>query len=307
MYRIAGTLPAKRWWASAMVFLTLALAASAQQSSQQVPAAWQPVEQALGRTGQMQADGVLRFSMPRSNLKVTIDGLDIQPGFALTSWAAFRKLGTATMVAGDLVLLEPEVPAVMSTILEGGMEASALHNHLLNETPALMYMHVRGHGDAVAMAKTLRDALAMTSTPEPGTPTVSLSQPFHLNPEPIGQILGYQGRMNNGVLQFSIPRSDQITESGNEVPPAMGVATAINFQPTGDGRAAVTGDFVLVASEVNPVMQALRQNNIVVTAVHNHMLEESPRLFFMHFWADGPPEMLAHGLRAALDKTASRR
>jgi hypothetical protein len=302
MYRIAGILPARRLWAFAMVFL--ALAASAQQSSQPVPAAWHPVEQALGRTGQMQADGGIRFSMPRSNLQATVDGIPLQPAFALTSWAAFRKAGTTTMVMGDLVLLEAEVPAVMSSIIQGGMEISALHNHLLNSIPALMYMHIRGNGDGVAMAKTLHDALSLTSTPDPDTPTVSIPQPFNLNSEQIGQILGYQGKVNNGVLQFSVPRSEKITEHGNEIPPAMGVATAINFEPTGEGRAAITGDFVLIASEVNPVIQALRQNGIVVTAIHNHMLDENPRLFFMHFWADGPSDMLARGLRAALDKTA---
>jgi hypothetical protein len=210
-------------------------------------------------------------------------------------------------VTGDLVLLETEVPAVMSKLVEGGIEVSALHNHLLNETPSIMYMHIHGNGDAVALAKTLHDAVSLTSTPEPGTPAAGSPPQFDLDAQQIGKVLGYQGNVNGPVLQFSIPRSEKITEHGMEVPPSLGVATAINFQPTGNGRAAITGDFVLLASEVNPVIRTLRENSIVVTALHNHMLEENPRLFFMHFWAEGDPARLARGLRAALDKTASRR
>jgi hypothetical protein len=182
------------------------------------------------------------------------------------------------------------------------MQVTALHNHLLDAHPSLMYMHIYGSGDAAQMAQTVRHAVSLTSTPEPGTPTLPAKQPFNLDTQQLSGILGVEGKVNNGILQFSIPRPEKITEHGAEVPSAMGVASGINFQPTEDGRAMMTGDLVLLATEVDPVVQTLRQDGIVVTAIHNHMLEENPRLFFVHFWASGPPIMLAQGLRPALDK-----
>jgi hypothetical protein len=288
-----------------VAFLGLVLAASAQNAPN--AQTWKAVEDAMGRTAQVQPDGVARFGMPRTDLKVNISSIELQPGFALGSWAAFRRAGANTMVTGDLVLLESEVPQVMSAILKGGMQVSALHNHLINETPGIMYMHIHGNGDAVEMAKTVHDAVALTSTPMPGAPTTSSPPQFDLDTDQIGKALGSSGKVNNGILQFSIPRPEKITEHGVDVPPTMGLGTAINFQPTGEKRAAITGDFVLLANEVNPVMQSLREDGIVVTAVHNHMLEESPRLFFMHFWAEGDANRLAQSLGAALAKTAMRR
>ena len=267
---------------------------------------WADVEQAMGRSGQMQAGDVMKFAMPRKDLKVTVNGVAIKPGFALGSWAAFIHHGNEAMVMGDLVLTEDEIAPVMTKLQESGVHQAALHNHLLGESPRVMYMHLASHGDPVQIAKAIHDALALTKTPGPDSSASSPSQPdLGFDQKQVEQALGRLGKVNGGILQFSIPRAEQITDSGITIPPSMGVATAINFQPTGGGKAAITGDFVLLGSEVNAVIKALRENAIQVTALHNHMLTEQPRLLFMHFWANDDPAKLAKGLRAALDQTNS--
>ena len=266
---------------------------------------WKDVENALGRPGQMQPGDVIRFGLPRKDLHVTLDGVDIKAGFALGSWVAFKKDGATAMVMGDLVLTQDEVEPVMLKLQQGGIEQSALHNHLLGETPHVMYMHVQGHGDAVKLAKTIHDAIALTKTPEPEAAPSQPASDLGIDQKQIEQIIGRSGKVNGGILQFGVARAEKISDSGMEIPPSMGVATAINFQPTGGGKAAITGDFVLIGSEVNPVIRALRENGIAVTAIHSHMLMEEPRLFFMHFWANDDAVKLANGLRAALDKTNS--
>src|SRR5579864_2960932 len=271
------------------------------QNAPTVPAEWKQVEDAMGRAGQMQPGDVLKFSMPRKDLKVSVEGTAIKPGFALGSWAAFKRVGAEVMVMGDLVLTEDEVNPVLSKLQEGGVAEAALHNHLLRESPRVMYLHIATHGDAVKMARAIHDALALTKTPAAsGQPATQAS--FDLDQKMIEQALGRIGKVNGGILQFSVPRSEKITDEGMEIPASMGVATGINFQPAGNGRAAITGDFVLIASEVNPVIRALRENGVQITALHSHMLTEQPRLFFMHFWAVDYPAKLAHGLRTALDR-----
>lgn len=267
---------------------------------------WKQVEAAMGRPGQMQPGDVIKFGMPRKDLHVALDGVDIKPGFALGSWAAFKRDGGAAMVMGDLVLTEDEVEPVMMKLQEGGIHESAVHNHLLGESPHVMYMHIASHGDPVQMAKAIHDAVALTKTPDPDTaPAAQPAADLGFDQKQVEQILGHTAKLNGGVLQISVPRAESITDSGMTVPPSMGVATAINFQPTGNGKAAITGDFVLLGGEVNPVIKALRQNGIAVTALHSHMLMEEPRLFFMHFWANDNAVKLAKGLRAALDNTNS--
>jgi hypothetical protein len=210
------------------------------------------------------------------------------------------------MVMGDLVLTEDEVEAVMMKLQEGGIQESAIHNHLMGESPHVMYMHIASHGEPVQMAKAIHDALALSKTPGPdASPAPQATTDLGFDQKQVEQILGHTGKVNSGVLQIGVPRSETITDSGMTVPPSMGVATALNFQPTGNGKAAITGDFVLLGSEVNPVIKALRQNGIAVTALHSHMLMEEPRLFFMHFWANDDALKLAKGLRAALDNTNS--
>lgn len=267
---------------------------------------WKQVEDAMGRPGQMQPGDVIKFAMPRKDLHVVLDGVQIKPGLALGSWAAFKRDGSGAMVMGDLVLTEVEVQPVMAKLQEGGIHESAVHNHLIGESPRVIYMHIASHGDAVQMAKTIHDAVALTKTPGPdASPAVQPPAELGFDQKQVEQILGHNGKVNGGVLQIAVPRAETIADLGMTVPPSMGVATALNFQPTGNGKAAITGDFVLLGNEVNPVMKALRQNGIAVTALHSHMLMEEPRLFFMHFWANDDAVKLAKGLRAALDYTNS--
>ncbi|MCA1601760.1 MAG: DUF1259 domain-containing protein [Acidobacteria bacterium] len=263
---------------------------------------WQAVEQAFGRSGTLQAGDVYRFSMPRGDLRVMARGIELRPALALGSWVAFKRMGNEAMVMGDLVLTEDEIAPVMTRLQQGGIEQTALHHHVLYESPRVFYMHIGKTGDPVRIAETIRAALALTRTPSPAPADSGQSQDLGIGTPQIEQIIGHIGRVNGGVLQISVPRAEQIREGGMVVPPSMGLATALNFQPTGDGRAAITGDFVMIASEVNPVIRALRENGIEVTALHNHMLTEEPRLFFMHFWANDDAVRLARGLRAALDR-----
>jgi hypothetical protein len=196
----------------------------------------------------------------------------------------------------------------MLKLQQEGIEQTASHNHLLGESPRVLYMHIEGHGDPVALARSLAAAIALTKTPAPATTAPSTTQQaFNLNTAQVEQALGYTGKANGGILQFSVPRSEKITEGMMEIPPSMGTATAINFQPTGGGKAAITGDFVLLASEVNPVIRALRAHEIEVEALHNHMLADQPHLYFMHFLGNDDAVALAQGLRAALDATNSQK
>jgi hypothetical protein len=264
---------------------------------------WKDVEQALGRAGTLLPGDVYKVSFPRSDLNVTLDGVTIKPALALGSWAAFKEIGGGHVMAmGDLVLLESEVPWVIDALQKGGIEQGALHNHLLAEFPHVMYMHFDGHGDAATLARTLHGALALTKTPMgPAPPPPSAPPAIDLPTTDLDRIIGRPGKIAGGTYQFAVPRAEKIMVHGAEVPPSMGMAIPLNFQPTGNGRAAITGDFVLLASEVNPVIRILRKDGIAVTALHSHMLEESPRLFFMHFWANDDAKKLATTLRAALD------
>lgn len=267
---------------------------------------WKAVDAALGRSGQIQPGEVYKFAMPRKDLKVTKDGITVAPGLALGSWAAFKKMGNETMLMGDLVLTEEEIEPVMLKLQQEGIEQTSIHNHLLGETPHIVYMHIAGHGDAVKLATSLSAALALTKTP-PASPAPAASSEIDLNTKGVEQVLGYAGKVNGGILQFSIRRAEKILDNGMEVSPAMGTATAINFQPTGGGKAAISGDFVMLATEVNPVLRALRTHGIEVEAIHNHMLFDQPHLYFMHFWANDNAVTLAKGLRAALDATNSQK
>jgi Domain of Unknown Function (DUF1259) len=261
---------------------------------------WNQVGQALGKSGGVQAGGVYRVGFPRTDLKVSLDGVALRPGFAQGGWVAFQPMGAETMVMGDLVLTQDEVNPVMRKLEEGGIEISALHNHLLRAEPMTLYMHVQGHGDPVKLASAIHAGVALSKTPfapPPGTST-----PGNIDMIGIDRIMGYFGQDSGGIYQFGIPRAQPITDQGMALPGPMGAAIAINFQPTGFDTAAITGDFVLLASEVNPVIKALQASDIEITALHSHMLDEQPRVFFMHFWANDDARKLATGLRAALDK-----
>jgi hypothetical protein len=231
----------------------------------------------------------------------------IKPALALGGWVAFKPAHGGVIAMGDLVLLESEINPVMAKMIANGLEITAVHNHLLRASPATFYMHVAGHGDPVKVATAIRDALAESKTPLTVAASTASPPAVDLDTAQLDQIIGVRGKANGGVYQFNVPRRDPITEGGMALTPVgpMGVAIGINFQPTGDGKAAITGDFVLIGEEVNPVIMALRTHGIEVTALHSHMLDVQPRLFFMHFWANDDAIKLAKGLRAALDKTAS--
>jgi hypothetical protein len=262
---------------------------------------WNKVGDALGKAGTVQPGDVYKVGLPRGDLHVTVGGVRIKPALALGSWVAFKQTGgNEAMAMGDLVLLESEVGPVMAKLQSAQVEQTAIHNHLLHETPQVMYVHIRAHGDAVKIATAIHSALATSKTPFGAAAAKPAS--IDLDTAQVHRTLGQGGTVNGGVYQVSVPRAEAVRENRMDVPPAMGVATAINFQPTGGNKAAITGDFVLISGEVNPVIQALEQNGIEVTALHSHMLDESPRLFFMHFWANDDALKLAKGLRAALDK-----
>ena len=266
---------------------------------------WKRVDQALGRSGKLQDDGAYKYSMVRSDMHVSVEGVAIKPALSLGSWLAMKPKGNGVVAMGDLVLAEDEVGPVITKLQQAGIMQTALHNHLLNETPRVMYMHIHGEGDPVKIAQGVHDALALTKTPMP-TQTAAThtpaSQPLGVDTAGIDQALGRHGNSSGGVYHINVARAETITDAGIDVPPSMGTATAINFQPTGDGKAAINGDFVMIASEVNPVIRVLKDNGIEVLALHSHMLEEQPRLFFMHYWANDNAVKLARGLRAALDK-----
>jgi hypothetical protein len=291
----------------AVLLATLVSASALAPSARSQGAPLAGVAEALGRSGAEQPGGVLRFSFPRSDLTVVADSVTLKPAFALGSWVAFGPIAKgAAMAMGDLVLTEDEVGPVMRALQAGGVEQTALHNHVLHESPRVMYMHVAAHGDPVKIAQTIRTALAQSRTPMGAPAAPAPGAASELDTATIAGVLGVAGKLNGVVYQVSVPRRERIMEGDHEIPPSMGVATAINFQPLGGGRAAVTGDFVMRAEEVNRVIRALQANGITPTALHSHMLDESPRLFFMHFWARADATTLARGLRAALDQTASK-
>jgi hypothetical protein len=295
----------KRYLLSVAVaaFGAITLAPSAQADAGQ----WDAVAKALGKPGTEMPGGVYRIGLPRSDLHVAVDGVELKPALALGSWLAFANMNGTAMVMGDLVLTENEIGPVMQKLAEEGIDITALHNHLLRAKPPTFYMHILGHGDVVTLAKEMHDALVLSKTPLTAAPAPAAAPKIDLDTDLIDKTLGAKGKVVGGVYQVGVPRADPVSENGMAVPPAMGSAEAINFQPTGSGKAAITGDFVLTAAEVNPVLRALKANGIEVTALHNHMLDDQPRLFFMHFWANDQLDKLVKGLRTALDKIAVSR
>jgi len=260
------------------------------------------LEKAFGKKGTVQGN-VYRVTFPRSDLKVTINGFPVAPGLALTSWVAIHKMGQSSMMMGDFVMLDTEEPKVVAKLVSLGLGVTAIHNHLVGETPAIKFLHFSGNGDAVKLAEDIKSAFALTGTPlgpsaAPAASTVDWSA--------VEAVLGTKGKKAGTTISYSFPRNERLMESGMEMPASMGMATGINLQMEG-GKAATTGDFVLLADEVNPVVKALVENGINVTAIHNHMLYDEPRLFMMHFWGVGDPGKIAAGLKAALDKTNSKK
>jgi hypothetical protein len=281
---------------------------AAQVGSAQQPD-WRSVEATIGRPAVPQPGDVFRFNFPRSDLHVTAAGVAVKPALALGGWVAFKAAPGGAIAMGDLVLTDDEVMPVIAALQRAGIEQTAIHHHILHESPSIYYMHVHGHGDAVKLAEGIRDAVNVIKLPPPSGPAGAAAPAAELGIDTaqIAKALGFGGRVNGGVYQVGVPRSETIRDDGVEIPPSMGLSTAINFQPTGAGKAAITGDFVLLGPEVNPVIRALIQGGIEVTSLHSHLIAEEPRLLFMHFWANDDAVKLAKGLRAALDKTNSKK
>jgi Domain of Unknown Function (DUF1259) len=288
-----------------LALLTLLSAMAGTTLAQAADIDWKKVDAALGKTAAVSGE-VHRYGLPRSDLHVTLDGVAIKPALALGGWVAFAPMHGEAMVMGDLVLLDSEITPVMTKLLDGGLDITAIHNHILRASPATFYMHVGGHGDPEKMASVIRAALSSASkTPfDPPATTSGPAPAVDLDTAKLDEIIGVKGTANGGVYQFGVPRRDPIMESGMQVNGALGGANAVNFQPTGNGKAAITGDFLVTGNEVNPLIRALRAGDIEVTAIHSHMLDEQPRLFFIHFWANDDALKLAKGIRAALEKTA---
>ncbi|MEO7962493.1 MAG: DUF1259 domain-containing protein [Gemmatimonadaceae bacterium] len=268
---------------------------------------WKAIDAIIGRPNVTQPSDVHRFNFPRSDLRVTAAGVSVTPALALGGWVAMKAMGSDVVAMGDLVLTEDELAPVIARLQQGGIEQTAIHHHLLRESPRVYYVHVHAHGEARRVAQAIQSAVALTKIPAPSTPSSSPSaSAFDLDTAALAKTLGYSGRVNGGVYQVSVPRSESIHDGDFEVPPSMGLGTAINFQPTGGGKVAITGDFVMLGEEVNPVIKALTSGGVDVTSLHNHMLSETPRLFFMHFWANDDAMKLARTLRAALALTKSK-
>ena len=267
---------------------------------------WNQVAKALGKAGTEMPGGIYRVGLPRSDLHVELGDIELKPTFALGSWVAFAPMNTGddAMVMGDLVLTEDEVEPVMKSLLDNGIEITALHNHLFHAEPATFYMHIGGMGNPVNLANAIHAALVLSKTPFTAAPPAATPPSIDLDTASIDAALGAKGTIAGGVYQVGVPRAEPARAMGMAVTGPLGGAESINFQPLDGGKAAITGDFILVAKEVNPVLRALRRNGIEVTAIHNHMLDESPRMFFVHFWAHDDLAKLLTGLKAALAEVA---
>ena len=263
------------------------------------------IDAALGRSGQTLPGDVYKVGFPRKDLHVVVDGVDIKPGLALGSYAVFKQYGETTMMMGDLVLLASEVEPVMKSLEESGVQITALHNHLLGASPMVFYMHYAETGDVTKLATSLKHALQNSATPL-GAPGPAASPQTVWFEDAVERALGHRGKVAGGVLSISVPRAVDERSGGMTIPPAMGTAQAMNFQDAGNGRIATTGDFALTADEVPTVIRALREHGVDVEALHMHMLDDSPRLFYLHWWAVGNPSTVAGGLRAALDRIHTR-
>jgi hypothetical protein len=291
-----------------MLLVSLPTSAPAQAMGDQKAAGeWKTVDDVFGFPGANLPGGVVRFNMPRKDLHVTVAGTEVKPALALGAWAAFHHVGdNDAMVMGDLVLTEDEVAPVVKVLLDGGVEVTAIHNHLLGESPKIIYVHMGGHGDPVKLARTIKQAVGLTKTPLPqGGGAKESPADLAFDVAAVEKIMGRQGSISGGVLHFNAPRAEKLTEEGMDTPPSMGAGTVINFQPTGNGRVAIAGDFAMTGQEVGPVMKVLQDNGVQAVALHSHALDDVPRLFYMHFWANDDAVKLAKTLRSALDQTNS--
>lgn len=263
---------------------------------------WKPVADALGRTGTLMGGTVYRVPLPRKDLHVTTHGVAVKPGLSLGGYAAFAKYHDGVMLMGDLVATEEELPQVTDALQNAGIEQTAIHKHLLEQSPAIWWTHLHAMGDPAKLARGVKAALDVTAIPPASLPP-GTQPPIDLDTAAIDTVLGRKGTADGGIYKFTIARRKPVVADGHLLPPALGITTGVNFQPLGDNRAAINGDFVMTAGEVQHVIQALRKGAIDVVELHNHSFDEQPRLFYLHFWATGDGTTLARALRPALNAT----
>jgi hypothetical protein len=283
------------------------LAAAGIAFAQQIPADYDAVLKALGKTGDFK-DNVLKINIPRNDLKVTIDGTVTPTPFGFGGWLAMTKgTGGMEVMMGDLVLLEDEVNPVMSALLDNGLEVTAVHNHFFFESPRIYYMHVHGHGKAADLAKMVKPALDLIGkVPATHESTVtggaSGIQAGQIDTAKIANTVGHQGEQIGAVYKITVGRDDlSIKEMGATINARMGLNTCASFYGS-DAKAEIAGDIAMLSQEITPVLKALRANGLNVVAIHHHMTGTQPEIYFLHYWGTGPTDKLATGFRAALDQ-----
>ena len=274
-----------------------------QAIAQEVPAEYEQVLKTLGRQGDFKAN-VLKVNIPRNDLKVTVAKVPTPTPFGFGGWVAMTRGQGMDVLMGDLVLTQDEVNPVMSALLDNGLEVTALHNHFFWEEPRVFYMHVHGHGTPAELAQKLKPALDLIGkgapAPAPGTGAAPAASPAKLDTARIAQIVGAQGEQTGDVYKITIGRDDlKITEMGAVINARMGLNTWAAFVGTNE-NAAIAGDVAMVAGEVTPVLKALRKNGLDVVAIHHHMTQTQPTIYFLHYWGTGPVDKLATGFKAAL-------
>ncbi len=291
----------------AIVFITLSSAAFAQE----MPAEYKGVLDTLGRQGDFK-DAVLKVNIPRSDLKVSVNGVATPTPFGFGGWVALTKgTGGMEVLMGDLVLTQEEVNPVMSALLEQGLDVTALHNHFFWDSPRMFYMHVHGHGAAADLAKRLKPAIDLigktAAKPDTTTAASSAVTAGTMDTAKLAAVIGAAGEQNGQVFKITLPRPDlKLTEMGAAINARMGLNTWAAFYGS-DAAAVVAGDVAMVASEVTPVLKALRSNGMDVVAIHHHMTGTEPTVIFLHYWGQGPAEKLAAGVRAAINQIGPNR
>lgn len=273
------------------------ISAMAQQTAAAVD--WSPVNKAFGLAGDVKQDGVVKYSIPR-NLTVTLDGVRLAPGSDMSHDFEFMRTNGGAMMIGELALTEDEIPAVREKLARANISMTALHEHLLHESPLILWLHVQGNGDPVRMATGIRDIV--TSLRSEGVAAVD-TQAAGLDSARLDSIMEAKGESGEGVYAYSIPRSDVTLMDGFIMPVEMDLSSEISFQPLGGGTALTIAELPLEAGEVEPVLRSLSSGGFEVTALHSHMLTEEPRLFYLHGWKKGDAAENAKALSSALEMT----
>lgn len=267
------------------------------------------IESIMGMKGKG-SNGEFKITVPQNDLAVMVDGFKIIPAMGLSTWLAFTPATAGVMLMGDIVVTENDLKPVQAEIIRQGLTSTAIHNHFVRNHPNIMYMHLGGTGSTGAMAQKAKAVLDKVNSLRGGDPvngTASAEAVGNtIDTKNLDAIMGYKGEMSKGIYKYTIGRPDvKLTEHGVPVSTFLGFNTWAAWQGT-DDKAAVAGDFTMLEGEVAPVLKALIENGIEVVALHNHMVHEQPRIFFLHYWGVGNAIQLAKGLKAAIDKTGRK-